>query len=153
MPGTPMLKPVPPAILAVDDDPFALEHVKVVLNALGYQALTANGTVRGLACAVKYRPQAILLDLFMPEADGFAFLSHRRKLAEIEQTPIIVLTANHAQDDVRRAIDLGACDYLVKPIDKNHLASRLERVVPSPFYSPVVDSSVDWGIEHRKSLI
>jgi len=153
MTGTPHLRPPRPGLLIVDDDPFVVAPLKLILSSLGYKVATAENAVRGLACAVKYRPQIILLDLSMPEVDGFDFLQHRRKLSEIEETPVIVLTARHARDDVNKAVELGARDYLVKPVDETVLAHRVGRIVPSPLYTPAIDSTVDWGVEAAKSLL
>lgn len=138
--------PPRPAILVIDDDSFVTEPLKLSLAGLGYRSLSAESAVTGLAVAVKHRPRAILLDLNMPEMDGFEFLIKRHKVAELRDVPVIVLTASQAHEDVRRAIALGAADYLVKPVDETKLATHLARLVPSPFYTPATDSAVAWSL-------
>lgn len=148
-----LVKPPNPLIIVVDDDAFAAAHINILLGSLGYRSRAAPSVLKGLAFAVKYRPKAILLDLSMPELDGFSFLAYRNKIAEIKDTPVIVLTASHDPDDVKRAVELSAAAYLVKPVELDPLARHLERFAPSPLYTPAQNSNVDWGVRHQKSLL
>jgi len=140
-------------VLVVDDDPFISEFVRVTLIRLGYGARVADNGVAGLAAAVKDPPDAILLDLAMPELDGFDFLKHRRKMPQIEAVPVVVLTASHTRTDVNRALALGACGYITKPVSEDALAKRLGKVVPSPLYSRPDTTQLIWGNVPPKSLL
>ncbi len=140
-------------VLVVDDDPFLTDFVELMLTKWSYRARVAHGGVEGLAAAQKYRPDCILLDLAMPEVDGFAFLLHQKKIVEIADIPVIVLSANHRGADVQRALMLGAKGYVTKPVDEDALFRRLERVVPNPLYSPPETTDVMWGKAQPKSLI
>ncbi len=140
-------------ILVIDDDPFVSEFVRMALIRLGYAVCIAENGMTGLATAVKERPDAILLDLAMPELDGFDFLKHRRRMPEIETIPVIVLSANHTRTDVKRAMALGACGYITKPVSEDALARRLEKVVPSPLFSRPETTQLVWGNVPPKTLL
>ncbi len=140
-------------VLVIDDDPFISEFVRMALMRLGYGARVADNGVTGLAAAVKERPDAILLDLAMPELDGFDFLKHKRKMPEIEAIPVIVLSASHTRTDVNRALTLGACGYITKPVSEDALAKRLGKVVPSPLFSRPDTTQLVWGNVPPKSML
>ncbi|WP_369794501.1 response regulator [Asticcacaulis sp. AC466] len=129
------------------------DFAHLVLGSLGYTINIANDGLRGLAYIVKYKPDGILLDLNMPNVDGFQFLSLRNRIPEAAQTPVIVMSASHGRDDVQKALKLGADDYIVKPITELSLARRLERFVPSPHYAPEQPSQVKWENVATKSLL
>jgi CheY-like chemotaxis protein len=140
-------------VLIVDDDPFLTEYVELVLTKWSYRVRVAHGGMEGLAIAQKHKPDCILLDLAMPEVDGFAFLLHRKKIPEMIDIPVIVLSANHRGADVQRALMLGAKGYVTKPVDEDSLFRRLERIVPNPLYSLPEKTDVVWGNAQPKSLI
>jgi CheY-like chemotaxis protein len=147
------LKPQPKSVLVVDDDLMVTDYVHLVLGGLGYEVRVANNGLRGLAFIVKYKPDCILLDLSMPDMDGFQFLAHRNRIAEAAYLPVIVLSASHGHDDVQKALKLGAADYIVKPVTELSLARRLERFVPAPHYTPTQPSQVEWSNLAQKSLL
>ncbi|MFT4075456.1 MAG: response regulator [Asticcacaulis sp.] len=147
------IKPRPKSVLVVDDDPMVTDYVHLVLGSLGYDVKVADSGLRGLAYIVKYRPDCILLDLSMPDMDGFQFLANRSRIAEAAALPILVLSANHGRDDVQKALKLGAVDYIVKPVTEASLTRRLERFVPAPHFTPTQPSQVEWGNVAQKSLI
>jgi CheY-like chemotaxis protein len=134
-------------VLIVDDDEFIVDHLEIILKSLGYQVRSARNGVEGLACATRYDPDCVLLDLSMPELDGFGFLRHKTKIPRIDRIPIIVLSSNHTRADVQLALALGAVDYLVKPIDAEKLSNRMFKIVPSPFYNTPETTSATWGEE------
>ncbi len=140
-------------ILVVDDDPFVSEFVRMTLTRLGYAARIADNGMAGLACAMKERPDAILLDLVMPELDGFEFLKHRHKMPEVEAIPVLVMSASHTRTDVNRALALGACGYITKPVTEESLAKRLGKVVPSPLFSRPESTQLVWGNIPPKSQL
>ncbi len=140
-------------VLVIDDDPFVSEFARMALMRLGYSARIADNGVTGLAAAVKERPDAILLDLAMPELDGFDFLKHRRRMPEVEAIPVIVLSASHTRTDVKRAMALGACGYITKPVTEDALAKRLGRIVPSPLFGRPETTQLVWGNMPPKSLL
>jgi CheY-like chemotaxis protein len=140
-------------VLVVDDDPFVSEFVRMTLMRLGYAARIADNGLTGLATAVKERPDAILLDLAMPELDGFEFLKHKNRMPEIDAIPVLVLSASHTRTDVKRAMALGACGYITKPVTEDALAKRLGKFVPSPLFGRPETTQLVWGNMPPKSLL
>lgn len=128
----------------IDDDDMVLEMAGMYLQQLGYGVMTSTGGLLGLADAVKFHPDCILLDLAMPVVDGFTVLAKRSRIFEIQRIPIIVLSANRNSEDVKRAVGMGAVGYIAKPIDINILANRLERILPSPYFTKPSSSEVAW---------
>jgi DNA-binding response OmpR family regulator len=119
-------------VLVVDDDVSILELVGTRLTLADYTVLTARDGVEALSRLKERRYDAMVLDLNMPQVDGFEVL---QKMAAIKDAPAtLVLTARHNAADVARAVKLGARDYLAKPFDDRQLlmrVSRLFRVQPT----------------------
>ena len=140
-------------VLVIDDDPFVSEFVRMALIRLGYSVCIADNGMTGLAMAVKEHPDAILLDLVMPEVDGFDFLKLRRRMPEVEAIPVLVLSASHTRTDVKRAMALGALGYITKPVSEESLGKRLGKIVPSPLFSRPETTQLVWGNTPPKMLL
>jgi two-component system response regulator MprA len=109
-------------LLIVDDEPGIVDFVQLGLGHEGYTTLSANDAASGLATIRARRPQLVILDVGLPDGDGFELL--RRIRAETD-VPVIMLTARGELDDRVRGLELGADDYIAKPF---HLAELLARV-------------------------
>ncbi len=114
-------------VLVVDDDLSILELVRTRLTLAGYMVLTARNGAEALTRLNARRYDAMVLDLNMPEADGFQVLEWTKTLA-FAPPPTLVLTARHDVADVNRAIRLGARDYLTKPFQDRQLLMRVARL-------------------------
>jgi CheY-like chemotaxis protein len=111
-------------VLIVEDDENARTILSDYLRDLGLQVHVAENGMQGFIKAREIKPHAILLDIMMPRLDGFNVIEKIR--TEIDTaTPIIMTTALHRKEDVQKAMQAGANDYLVKPIDLRKLKSRL----------------------------
>lgn len=109
-------------ILAVDDEPDILRLLNRILESAGYDvALAANGTL-ALELLEKHKPDLILLDIRMPELDGFQVLGLIRQRSAV---PVIMLTGNRDVTAVRDTLDLGADDYIRKPFSTPELLARI----------------------------
>jgi CheY-like chemotaxis protein len=95
-------------ILVVDDDPHALKLAETILTQLGYQPICKADAKRGLRAAAEERPAAVVLDLLMPEMDGFAFLERFRRTAAGRWTPVIVWTVKDLSADERKRLKTNA---------------------------------------------
>ena len=123
--------PSNPRILVVEDDSGIREIVRTRLRSVGYEVETARTGFEALSKIDTWHPAAVVLDINMPELDGFGVLEALGPKAG--ETPILVLTARHAAEDVRRAIGLGAKDYLAKPFSESQLMARVARLLrPRP---------------------
>lgn len=99
-------------ILVVDDEPRMIRFVKMNLDLEGYLTLEANNGYQALEKVRAHQPDLVLLDVEMPGMDGFETL---RRVREISETPVIMLTVRADEDDRIKGLDLGADDYITKP--------------------------------------
>ncbi|RME46759.1 MAG: DNA-binding response regulator [Chloroflexi bacterium] len=109
-------------ILVIDDDTHLLKIVEVFLKEEGYQVFTAKEASHGLRQAFNKQPDLVLLDVMMPEVDGWETLTRLRAISDM---PIIMLTAKDKETDVVKGLDLGADDYVTKPFDPDELKARI----------------------------
>jgi two-component system OmpR family response regulator len=128
--------PANPPILVADDDPLVRELILTRLRLAGFDVHGARDGREAVERARALRPQALVLDINMPELDGFGVLAALRELGLTPATPVLVLTARHAADDVRKAIKLGAKDYLAKPFTQEQLMARIGRLLRAPIAPP-----------------
>lgn len=112
-------------ILLVDDEPDILEVVSFNLRQAGYETQTAQNGEEAFFLANKYIPDLILLDVMMPEMDGYETIRQLRKNPALDKTIIIFLTALTDERSEIEGLKLGADDYITKPIKMNLLRARL----------------------------
>jgi DNA-binding response OmpR family regulator len=110
-------------VLAIDDELQALKLLQVVLGAEGFDVIVAQDALSGLRAAYQAHPDIILLDVMMPNVDGFEVC---RRLREMTDVPIIFITAKGTIEDIVQGFYVGADDYVVKPFDSTELISRLK---------------------------
>jgi PAS domain S-box-containing protein len=116
-------------VLLVDDDPGIRMICRDVLESHGFLAREAGDGETALGEARRFRPDLILVDVMMPQMDGFTLAQRLRGDRETSLTPIIFLSARGQTADKVRAFKLGAEDYLVKPFDAAELLARVERAL------------------------
>lgn len=118
-------------ILIIEDDAGLRENLTEILRLEGFTALAAADGAAGLALAAARRPDLILSDITMPGADGHAVLTALKQSPATAGIPFVFLTARSDHADVRRGMNLGADDYLGKPVDLDDLLTavraRLQR--------------------------
>jgi len=114
------------SVLIVDDEPRILRFVRAELESDGYRVLVATSGRQAIDLHEAERPALVILDLIMPDMDGFDVL---RRLRVAARTPVIVLTARASDIDKIRGLDLGADDYLTKPFNPEELAARIRAVL------------------------
>lgn len=101
-------------ILVVEDDDFLLQMYTTKLETENFKVLTAMNGNEALRTTEKDNPDLILLDLNLPEMDGFEVLKELKSKSETKDIPVLVLTNFAQKDDIDRCLDLGAEDYLIK---------------------------------------
>ena len=109
-------------LLVIDDEPDMLAMLQRLLSREGFDVISAQDALTGLRTAYQTHPDAILLDIMMPDVDGFEVC---RRLREMTDVPIIFVTAKGLIEDVVRGLRLGADDYVVKPFECSELVSRV----------------------------
>lgn len=106
-----------PSVLAVDDDPVILRLLQVNLEMEGYEVHLAGDGAAAVDQAKALKPDIILLDVMMPEKDGWQACEEIKADPELKDTPVIFLSARAQDTDVDRGTDLGAEAYITKPFD------------------------------------
>ena len=113
-------------ILIVDDNHNNVQLLKAILSLKGYQLLIAKNGIQALETVKAFLPDLILLDIMMPEMDGFEACKKLKESPPTENIPIIFLTAKSHIDDIMKGFELGAVDYITKPFSSNELVARVE---------------------------
>ena len=116
-------------ILVIDDDKAINELIKVNLELHGYEVMQAFNGTEGFALAKQEMPSLIVLDVMMPEVDGYTVAQRIRQCAEISETPIIMLTALNELKDKVTGFNIGADDYLTKPFEIDELLVRVRALL------------------------
>jgi DNA-binding response OmpR family regulator len=118
-----------PKILIVDDDVQATTLLEKILSAEGYEAVSVNDSSKAVQAAKSISPDLFLLDLMMPDPDGFKLCRMLRADPKFTDTPIIIITALDDNDSKVVAYGAGANDYLTKPFHIDELALRVKALL------------------------
>ena len=113
------------SILVVDDNEMIRDPLTLLLEMQGHTIMEASNGIEALEMARRHDYDLILLDIMMPEMDGYEVLSHLKADIDLRHIPVVVLSAVDAMESVVRCIKLGAEDYLFKPFDKVLLKARV----------------------------
>jgi CheY-like chemotaxis protein len=117
-------------ILVADDDPMLVTLVRAVLEAAGHSVVSAHDGPSALRRAMERLPDLILLDGQMPGMDGIDVLRALKSDLRTARIPVVMLTARKAEEQVRRAVELGAAGYVTKPFEAEDLPRRIARHLP-----------------------
>ena len=113
-------------ILLVDDDVLLCKTFELILTDMGFSVEMAHNGVDGLKKAYKLQPDVFLLDVMMPDMDGWETCQRFKEMCDV---PIIMLTAIDSQENVIKGLDLGADDYIVKTVTAEELGARIRAVL------------------------
>ena len=113
-------------VLLIDDDPATCNLYQITLERLRFDVKTAYNGIDGLKLAYEHQPEIILLDIMMPELSGWDTCQRLRQMCNV---PIIMLTALKQQEAIIKGLEMGADDYLVKPVTNTELAARMKAVL------------------------
>ena len=116
-------------MLVIDDNPDIGDLVKRTLEGSEFEVLKASGGREGIHMAREQKPDIILLDIMMPEIDGFTVSNYLKKISGTANIPIIFLTALVTKSGRMIASKAGAVDYIIKPFSPKELISRARRVL------------------------
>ncbi len=132
-PERPAFEPVPtdgsgPTILVVEDDPQALELLKLYLNGAGFEVIVARDGEEALEAVRRLRPAVIALDILLPRLDGWEFLACVKADPTVADIPVVIVSI---LDERGKGFALGASEYLVKPVNRDDLLATIRRLVVS----------------------
>ena len=123
-------------ILAIDDESDMLLLVSSALRAEDYDVITASNGKDGLELANTEKPDAIILDVMMPEMSGFEVLEQLRLNPETQQLPVIMLTGISERSKIQSALDLGTGYYIIKPFEVSDLVGKVRVVLKEAAADP-----------------
>ena len=113
-------------LLLIDDDVSLCETVRFSLIRNGFQVEVAHNAISGLKKAYALKPDAVLLDIMLPDMDGWQVC---RRLREMSDVPIIMISALGSDENVVEGLNLGADDYIVKPVAVEELMARIRALL------------------------
>lgn len=116
-------------ILVIDDDNAINELIKINLELSGYKVIQALDGIKGFALAKQEMPNVIVLDVMMPEVDGYTVAQRIRQNPSTKDIPILMLTALSQLNDKVKGFDIGVDDYLVKPFEMEELRVRIRSLL------------------------
>jgi two-component system alkaline phosphatase synthesis response regulator PhoP len=144
-------------ILVVDDEQDLLDLIEYNLMKEGYNVLTADNGLAGIKTAKKNNPDLILLDIMMPRMDGLEVCDLLKEDDNLKDTPVVFLTARGDEKTEVRGLDMGADDYLTKPISTTKLISRINAVLRRAQDKSKTDSNViqvhDLKIDRERYIV
>jgi two-component system OmpR family response regulator len=135
LPADPMTDVLPPTggrpaearLLVVDDEPNIVELLSASLRFAGFEVVTATTGTEAVKAAERHRPDLVLLDVMLPDVDGFVVL--RRLRATRDPLPVLFLTARDANEDKVQGLTLGGDDYVTKPFSLEEVIARIRAVL------------------------
>lgn len=117
---------MPSHILVVDDDQFNLKLVTETLKRDGHQTTAVDSGVKALEVVQDIQPDLVILDVMMPEMDGYEVCRRMRKMSDVNRIPIVMLTAQDSLEEKVRGFEAGADDYMTKPFEPVELQARVK---------------------------
>jgi diguanylate cyclase len=122
-------------VMMVDDEPITLDVLQAFLEEAGYRKFVVTSEPsQAMDLIASERPDVVLLDLMMPEVSGFDIMKAMRAQADCQHIPIIVLTSSTDSETKLKALELGATDFLAKPVDSSELVLRLRNTLTAKAY-------------------
>jgi DNA-binding response OmpR family regulator len=119
-------------ILAIDDDDAILDLLSTALEIEDTNIITSSNAKSAMKQAKKHKPDVILLDLMMPEYDGFEFFHILKQMPELSHTKYIMFTAQDTKSNLWESIDLNFDDFISKPFDLSELEIRIRHQLQNP---------------------
>jgi DNA-binding response OmpR family regulator len=116
-------------IMIVDDDNLVTQLLEKLLKIDGYETAAVNDSSKAIEIATSVKPDLFLLDLMMPQPDGFKLCRMLRQTPDFALTPIIIITALDDSDSRAVAFGAGANDYITKPFHPDELAERIKELL------------------------
>lgn len=113
-------------ILVVDDDPYILMSLEFLMKKSGYEVLVARNGTEALDIIANQVPELILLDIMMPDVDGYAICERVKKTAAWKHIKIVFLSAKTREADIQKGYDLGASLYVSKPFSTKELVKSVK---------------------------
>jgi DNA-binding response OmpR family regulator len=120
-------------VLVVDDDPYILMSLEFLMKKNGYDVMVARNGTEALDIVGKQLPDLVLLDITMPDVDGYEICRQIKKSARLKHTKVVFMSAKTKEADVQKGYDLGAALYVTKPFSTRELVKQIKGLLaPNP---------------------
>ncbi|MDX1955122.1 MAG: response regulator [Chitinophagaceae bacterium] len=116
-------------ILVVDDDPYILMSLEFLLKKNGFDVMVARNGTEALDLVEKQLPQIVLLDIMMPDVDGYAICKHIKSHKKLKDAKVVFMSAKSKESDIQKGYDLGASLYITKPFSTRQLLKQMQDLV------------------------
>ena len=119
-------------VLVCDDEPYIVESVSYVVRKAGYEVAVAEDGMEALSTARRERPDLIFLDIMMPRLSGQEVCRQLKEDPDTKGAYIVMLTARGQEEDERRAMEMGADEFMTKPFSPRKMRAKLQEVLGEP---------------------
>jgi len=120
-------------VLVVDDDPYILMSLEFLMKKNGYDVMVARNGTEALELVEKQVPHLVLLDIMMPDVDGYEICRYIKKSPELKHTKVVFMSAKAKEAAILKGYDLGASLYITKPFSTRELVKQIkELLTPAP---------------------
>jgi DNA-binding response OmpR family regulator len=116
-------------ILVVDDDPYILMSLEFLMKKNGYQVMIARNGTEALDAINTLKPNLILLDIMMPDVDGYSICKHVKSKKNLKDIHVVFLSAKTKETDIQKGIELGASLYITKPFSTRDLMKKVNELL------------------------
>ncbi len=130
---------MPETILIIEDDPLQADVARLLLEHHGFQVVLAGDGTEGLRKLYEVQPDLVILDLILPQLDGWAVC---RRIREMSTVPIVIMTSRRSDEEKVKGLRLGADDYVVKPYNPQELVARVGAVLRRTRLPPPTKNTV-----------
>ena len=118
-------------VLVCDDEPYIVESVSYVVRKAGYEVITAEDGVDALDAGKRERPDLVFLDIMMPRMSGYEVCRRLKEDPATRGAYIVMLTARGQEEDERKALEMGADEFMTKPFSPRKMRAKLEEILGS----------------------
>jgi DNA-binding response OmpR family regulator len=116
-------------ILVVDDDPYILMSLEFLMKKNGFEVMVARNGTEALDIVEKQVPDIVLLDIMMPDVDGYAICKHIKSSKKLKEAKVVFMSAKSKETDIRKGYDLGASLYVTKPFSTRQLLKQVQELL------------------------
>jgi len=116
-------------ILVVDDDPYILMSLEFLMKKNGFDVMVARNGTEALDLVEKQLPDLVLLDIMMPDVDGYEICKHIKSSKKLKDAKVVFMSAKSKEADIKKGYDLGASLYITKPFSTREMMKQIKELI------------------------
>ncbi len=116
-------------ILVVDDDPYILMSLEFLMKKNGFDVMVARNGTEALDLVEKQLPDLVLLDIMMPDVDGYEICKHIKSSKKLKEAKVVFMSAKSKEADIKKGYDLGASLYITKPFSTREMMKQIKELI------------------------